>query len=349
MRRPRGESIMRMTRHLNTTLLVTLLAACLPSVAQGSWKVQKTISVGGEGGWDYLTVDPATHRLFVTRSTHTLVIDANSGKTLADIPGQKRSHGVALVPEAGRGFISDGGGEGAIIIFDLKTYAVLGRIAAEPDADGIIYDSGLKRVLVVSGDKGVLMSFSPQIDPAKGKIDPPIELGGSPEFLAADGSGKVYVNLMDKDAVAVVDMKARKVVARWPVAPGGTPVGLALDTHKHQLYIGGRKPAKLVVMSTESGKVLSSVPIGQGVDATKMDSGEIFASCRDGSLTVARETSPGQFSVEQVVKTPTGARTMGVDTSSHKIYLPTAEFEQGGMGRPAAKPNSFMIVVVAKQ
>jgi DNA-binding beta-propeller fold protein YncE len=345
MRCLHGERIMRMKRYLKTTLPIALFAATLPSLAQGSWKIQNTIHVGGEGGWDYLTVDSQTHRLFVPRSTHTLVIDANSGKTLADIPGQKSAHGVALVPEVGRGFISDGGGNGAVIVFDLKSYAVLGRIAAEPDADGIIYDPALKRVLVVSGDKGVLMSFSPTIDPAKGRIDPPIELGGSPEFLAADGSGKVYVNLMDKDAVAVVDMKARKVIARWPVAPGGTPVGMALDTHKKQLYIGGRKPAKLVVMSTDNGKILSALPIGEGVDATKIDSREIFASCRDGSLTVARESSPGKFSVEQVVKTAIGARTMGVDPTTHRIYLPTA----GTTGRPSAKPGSFMIVVVAKQ
>lgn len=349
MRRLHGERIMPLKRHLKTTLPVTLLAATLPSLAQGSWKIRTTIHVGGEGGWDYLTVDPQTHRLFVPRSTHTLVIDANSGKTLADIPGQKRAHGVAIVPEAGRGFISDGGGDGAVIVFDLKSYAVLGKIAAEPDADGIIYDSALKRVLVVSGDKGALMSFSPEIDPAKGKIDPPIELGGSPEFLAADGSGKVYVNLMDKDAVAVVDMKARKVIARWPVAPGGTPVGMAIDTHKRQLYIGGRKPAKLVVMSTENGKVLSALPIGKGVDATKIDAGEIFASCRDGSLTVAHEISPGKFSVEQVVRTATGARTMGIDTATHRVYLPTAEFETGTTERPTEKPGSFMIVVVSQE
>jgi hypothetical protein len=144
-------------------------------------------------------------------------------------------------------------------------------------------------------------------------------------------------------------MKARKVIARWPVAPGGTPVGMALDPHKRQLYIGGRKPAKLVVMSTDNGKVLSALPIGQGVDATKIDSGEIFASCRDGSLTVAHESSPGKFSVEQVVKTAIGARTMGVDPTAHRVYLPTAEFEAGTTGRPAAKPDSFMIVVVSKE
>jgi len=171
------ENIMRMTRRAGTILTTLLFASCLPSLAQSGWKVEKTFPIGGQGGFDYLTVDPATHRLFVPRSTHTLVIDANSGKTLGDIPGQKTAHGVAIVPEAGRGFISDGGGDGAIVIFDLKTYAVLGKIAAQPDADGIIYDPALKRVLVVSGDKGVLMTFSTDIDPATGKIETPIDLG----------------------------------------------------------------------------------------------------------------------------------------------------------------------------
>src|SRR6202140_5200523 len=146
-----------------------------------------------------------------------MVIDPESGQTIADIPGQKIAHGVAIVPEAGRGFISDGGGDGAIVIFDLKTNAVLGPIVAHPDADGIIFDPASGRVLVVSGDKGVLMSLKPDIDPRSGKIDAPIDLGGAPEFLASDGAGKVYVNLMDKNTVAVVALGARKVPARWPV------------------------------------------------------------------------------------------------------------------------------------
>ena len=137
-----------------------------------------------------------------------------------------------VVPEAGRGFITDGGGNGAIVIFDLKTNAILGSIVAQPDADGIIFDPASGRVVVVSGDKGVLMSIKPDIDPKSGKIDAPLDLGGAPEFLASDGAGKVYVNLMDKNEVAVVDMKARKVVARWPVAPGGAPVGMTIDTGK---------------------------------------------------------------------------------------------------------------------
>jgi DNA-binding beta-propeller fold protein YncE len=311
----------------------------------------KKFPVGGLGGWDYLTVDPQTHRLYVPRATHTMVIDAESGKTIADIPGQKNAHGVALAPAAGRGFISDGGGDGAIVIFDLKTHAVLGTLAAMPDADGIIFDPTSGHVLVVSGRGKALMSFKPGIDPKNGKIDEPIALRGEPEFLAADGAGKVYINLMDTNEVAVVDFQARKVVAHWPVAPGGAPVGMSIDTKKGRLFIGCRKPQKLIVMSTDNGKVLADLPIGESVDATKIDNGQAFASCRDGSLTVAAETSPGKFEIVQTVKTPSGARTMGVDPTSHRIYLPTAEFQDsaaGAAGRGATKPGTFMIAVVAR-
>jgi hypothetical protein len=342
---------MRKMRIVVISLAVLLLAGSLSAIAQTKWDVTKTWHIGGEGAWDYLTVDPQTHRLFVPRGTHTMVIDAGSGKVLGDIPGQKIAHGVAIVPSLGRGFITDGGGDGAIVIFDLKTYAVLGKLVTLPDSDGIIYDAALGRILAVSGDKGVLMSFKPDIDPKNGKIDPPIELGGAPEFLASDGTGKVYINLEDKDVVAEVDLQTNKVVARWPVAPGGQPVGMALDKKTHRLFIGCRKPQKMIVMSTDNGKVLSALPIGAGVDATKFDAGQAFASCRDGSLVVAREKS-GKFEVEQVVKTPPGARTMGFDPTTHKIYLPTAEFEEvkpgAASGRPKPKPESFMIIEVGR-
>ncbi len=306
---------MKSIRVTIASLAFLLSTSILPVVAQTNWEVTKTFHIGGEGGWDYLTVDAQTHRLFVPRSTHTMVIDADSGKVLGDIPGQTTAHGVAIVPSVGRGFVTDGGGGGGIVVFDLKTYAVLGRIPTMPDSDGIIYDAGVGRVLAVSGDGGALMTFKPDIDPKYGKIDPPIELGGAPEFLAADGKGKVYINLEDKDAVAVVDLNARKVLARWPVAPGGAPVGMALDLKTHRLFIGCRKPQKMVVMNSDSGKVETSLPIGVGVDATKVMEDKAFASCRDGSLTVAGEKA-GAFDVEQVVKTREGARTMGVDETS---------------------------------
>jgi hypothetical protein len=315
--------------------------------AQGSWSVEKTFHVGGEGGMDYITLDAKNHRLYVPRSTHTMVIDADSGKTIADIPGQKHNHGVALVPEAGRGFISDG--EGAVVIFDLKTNAVLGTIKAHPDADGIIFDKASGLVLVVSGDDGILMTLKPDVDPKTGSIDPPIDLGGKPEFLASDGAGKVYINLEDKDQVAVVDIKERKVLAHWPVAPGGAPVGLSIDTAKKRLFVGCRKPQKLIVMSTDDGKVIADLPIGAGVDATKFDGHQAFASCRDGKLAVAAETSSGKFEIVQTVTTAVGAKTMDVDPEKHKIYLPTAEFEEAKPGtRPAPKPGTFMIVVVGQ-
>ena len=335
-------------RRITFTLLSAALAGVLPASAQASWQVTNTFHPGGEGGWDYVTVDAAHHRFFVTRSTHTQAIDEETGKVLGDIPGQTRSHGVALVPKLNRGFITDGGGSGAIVVFDLKTYKTLGRIAAMPDADGIIYDPGTDLVLVSAGDSNALLTLKPDADPTSGKIDAPIQLGGSPEFLAAD-AGKAYVNIPDKNEVAVVDLHTRQVVARWPVAPGGAPTGMAMDAAHHRLFIGCRKPQKLIVMSTEDGKVEAALPIGAGNDAVVFGDSEAFASCRDGSLTVAGEKA-GKFDVIQTVQTAEGARTSGLDPQRHEVFLPSAQFEPNtGGGRPRMKPDTFEIVVVGKK
>jgi hypothetical protein len=312
-----------------------------------TYRVAQTFHIGGEGRWDYLTVDPEHNLLFVPRTTHTMVLDARTGKTVADIPGQKRNHGVALAASAGRGFITDGE-DASVTVFDLKTYAVLGKVKAAEDADGVIYDPGSGKVLVVCGDAGALIPIAPDLDVKTGKADAAVELGGKPEFLAADGLGRAYINLVDKDQVAVVDTKAMKVVNKWSTAPGGSPVGMSMDVAHRRLFIGCRKPQKLVIMDAEDGKVIADLPIGAGVDAAKFD-GDAFASCGDGTLTVARETAPGQFEVVQTVKTPMGARTMGLDPTTHTLYLPTAEFEptSAGQTRPTPKPGSFMIVVVS--
>jgi hypothetical protein len=207
-------------------------------------------------------------------------------------------------------------------------------------------------VLAISGDKGVSMTFKSGLDLSHDKIDQTIDLGGAPEFLASDGTGKVYINLMDKNVAAVVDLKASEVISNWPVAPGGAPVGMSMDAKKRILIIGCRGPQKLVAMGMDDGKILSALPIGDGVDATKIEGNQIFASCRDGSLTVAQEAFPGKFEILQVVKTRAGARTMGLDPTTHKFYLPTAEMEEpktGGKGRPEPKLGSFMIVVVAAE
>jgi DNA-binding beta-propeller fold protein YncE len=330
-----------------STLFVRAQSSTSTPGEPGPYHVSQTFHVGGEGGWDYLTVDPEHKLLYVPRSTHTLVLDANTGKTVADIPGQKRNHGVAIAPSAGRGFVTDGA-DASVTVFDLKTYAVLGKVKAAEDSDGVIYDPASGKVLVVCGDAGVMIPISPDLDLAAGKADAAVELGGKPEFLAADGQGKAYINLVDKNQVAVVDTKSMKVMDKWPTAPGGSPVGLAMDTAHRRLFIGCRRPQKLIVMDADSGKVLADFPIGSGVDATKF-AGDAFASCGDGTLTVVRETSPGKFEVVQTVQTPRGARTMGVDPTTHTLYLPTAEMNPPAEGqtRPRPKPGTFMIVVVS--
>jgi len=348
---------MRISRITQPILRLSLAALCTSFAhAQSSeptpnatdpYHVSQTFHVGGEGGWDYLTVDPEHKLLYVPRSTHTMVLDAKTGRTVADIPGQKRNHGVAIVGSAGRGFITDGA-DGSVTVFDLRTYAALGKVKTADDSDGVIYDPASGKVLVVCGDAGVLIPISPDLDLATGKADAAVDLGGKPEFLAADGRGKAYINLVDKDQVAVVDTKSMKVISKWPTAPGGSPVGMSMDLARRHLFIGCRKPQKLIVMSADDGKVLADLAIGAGVDATKFD-GDVFASCGDSTLTVAREVTPGKFQVVQTVKTPRGARTMGIDPTTRSLYLPTAEFAPGseGQARPRPKPDSFMIVVVS--
>jgi hypothetical protein len=313
----------------------------------GPYRVHQIFHVGGEGGWDYVTVDPEHKLLYVPRSTHTMVLDATTGKTVADIPGQQRNHGVAIVPGAGRGFITDGK-DASVTVFDLKTYAVLGKVRTADDADGVIYDPSSGNVLVVCGDAGVVVPIPADVDLKTGKADPAVDLGGKPEFLVADGQGKAYINLVDKDQVAVLDTKTMKVVGKWATSPGGSPVGMAMDRAQRRLFVGCRKPQKLIVMSADDGKVIADLPIGAGVDATRFD-GDAFASCRDGTLAVARETASGKFEIVQNVPTPRGARTMDVDPTTHTIYLPTAEFGPPveGQNRPQAKPGTFMVVVVS--
>jgi DNA-binding beta-propeller fold protein YncE len=335
-------------RNMFACLLIAAVSFTLGgrALAQGQWAVENTFHLGGDGGFDYITVDAKSHRLYIPRSTHTMVVDADSGKLVADITGQKHNHGVAVAPEVGRGFITDGAG--SIVVFDLNSNAVLGTVAAKDDADGIIYDKSTGLVLVSCGDAGVLVTLKADADPKTATVEA-IELGGKPEFLASDGAGKAYVNLEDKDQIAVVDLKAKKVLAHWPVAPGGSPVGLAIDPAKHRLFVGCRKPQKLLVMSTDDGKVLADLPIAAGVDATKFDGQQAFASTREGKLSVIEEKG-GKWETVQTVTTGLGTKTMDVDAGAHTLYLPTAEFEEAKAGeRPKAKPGSFMVVVVGRK
>jgi DNA-binding beta-propeller fold protein YncE len=339
---------MRLIKRAISGCLLSLLTFALPAAAQTDWRVLKTFDIGSQGAWDYLTADPATHRLYVPRTTHTMVIDDETGVVVADIAGQKGAHGVAVAPRAGRGFISDGGGDGEIVVFDLKSNAILGTVTALPDTDGIIFDPTSGYVLVVSGRGKALMTVRPDIDPVKGRIDEPIPLHGEPEFLAADRNGRAYVNLMTTNEVAVVDLKSRKVLENWPVAPGGLPVGMAIDVTKGLLFIGCRNPQKLIVMSTRDGKVISDMPIGPTVDAVKIDGAQAFTTTAGSQLFVAAETSPGKYEIVETVKTGEGARTMGYDGASHRFFLPSADYETGANGRLSQKPGTFRLLVVGR-
>ncbi|MGA7870266.1 MAG: hypothetical protein WCA22_05135 [Candidatus Binatus sp.] len=326
-------------------------AAMAADTGPNAYRVAATVAVGGEGGWDYATLKADGRVLYVTRTTHTMVVDVASGKLLADIGGQQGAHGVVLVPDAGRGFISDGKA-GAVQIFDLKTRASLGKVAAADDADGIIYDRASNRVLVFCGDAHQMVALAPDVNPAGGKAAATVDLGGKPEFAVADGKGKVFVNIVDKDEVAVVDTKAMKVVARWPTAPGMAPTAISMDRATRRLFIGCRNN-KLVVMNADDGKIVAEFPIGAYVDASAFRGGLAFASCGDGTLTIIREVSADKFELAQVVRTALGARTMAVDSTGEMIYLPTADlkFAPGSTAahpRPVPVPGTFRILVVTQ-
>jgi len=341
-----------MRRHFPVVCAAYLCAALLHASfspadeAPANFAVQKTLHIGGAGRWDYATFEPSSNLLYVTRSTHTQAIDVAQGRVVLDIAGQKRSHGTAIVPAVNRGFITDGE-DASVVVFDLKTGSVLGKVPAADDADGIIDDAGDNRLLVACGDSKKLLVIAPDVDLNNAKADS-VDLEGSPEFLAADNHGKAYVNINDKNQVAVIDVKSHSVTARWGIGSGTKPTGMAIDAEHGRLFVGCRNE-KLIILSTDDGRVLGEVPIGKGNDACGFDSGTgtAFASCGDGTLAVVRETSPGKFESTSI-QTRMGARTMAVDPATHTLYLPTAEFAPAEDGkRPAMKPDTFMIVVVA--
>lgn len=313
--------------------------------------VINTYKLGGEGGWDYLEVDSDAHHLFISRGTHVIVMDVDTGKTVADIPDTPGVHGIALAPELGRGFTSNGR-EGSVTIFDLKTLKPITKVqGVGENPDAILYDPATKRAFTFNGRSG----DSTAIDAASGKIAGKIALGGKPEFAVSDEKGEIFVNLEDKNELLALDPKDLKLRSRWPLAPCDSPSGLAMDRKNRRLFVGCDQ--KMAVVDADSGKVLATLPIGDGVDANRFDPDNnlAFASCGEGVLTVVEEESPEKFGVVQNVKTERGARTMALDYKTHKIYLVTAQFgprpaptTDNPRSRPPILPDSFEVLVVGK-
>jgi DNA-binding beta-propeller fold protein YncE len=328
----------------------TLFAASTPVHAQAAapgYHVIHRINAGGEGGWDYVTVDPDGNRLFLSRGTHAMVIDLGRDSVVGDIPNTAGIHGVALAPELNRGFTSNGR-DSSVTIFDYKTLATIAVVkipARNPDA--ILYDPGTKRVFTFNGGT----SNATAIDARNGTVLGTVDLGGKPEAGVSDG-GKVYVNIEDKSEIAVFDPKTLVVEARWPLAPCEEPSGLAIDAVHHRLFAGcGNKTMAIVDMRT--GKVVASPAVGAGVDAAGFDPATqlAFTSNGEGSITVVHEDTPDKYTVVETVPTQRGARTMAVNPKSHRLYTVTAEFGPTPAAtadrprpRPPMIPGTFVVL-----
>jgi DNA-binding beta-propeller fold protein YncE len=309
-------------------LLILLGTFSLLMAATNGYHLLKKYTFGAAEGstreyFDYITVDSAARRVYLSHGTEIKVIDADSGALIANITGLKQDHGVALASEFGRGFISDGA-EGKVVLFDLRTFKVTGEAKADKDADSILYDPFSKRVFVMNGDP----HSSTAIEAKSGSVVGTIDLGGGPEFAVADGNGTVYVNLEDKSELVAIDSRSLKIKSRWPLAPAGAPTALAMDVQHHRLFSAGRDPQMLVVLDSDSGKVLQSFPISAGVDAAAFEpeTGLLFVSTREGMVHVFHEDSPDKFSEAETIKTEFGAKTMGLDTKTHNLFLDTADF-----------------------
>ena len=342
-------------RLLLFALVFVMAAAVMTTAALAAngpgYKVVSTYKIGGDGGWDYLLADSAARRLYISRATHVIVLDLDSGKTVGDIPDTTGVHGIALAPELSRGFTSNGR-ENTVTIFDPKTLAVSGKVKVGENPDAILYDSATKRVFTFNGKS----QDSTVIDAAQGTVLGTIKLDGKPEFSASDGKGGVFVNIEDKSELVALDPDKMTVKAKWPLAPCESPSGLSMDKKNRRLFVGCDNKM-MAVVDADSGKVLATPAIGDGVDATTFDeeTGLAFASCGEGVLSVIKEESPSKFSVAENVPTQSGARTMALDTKMHNAIVVTAKFgpqppatPENPHPRRTIQPDSFVVMVLGK-
>ena len=347
---------MIITQGATVRLLLLILSLCAGQTLQAqsgtAYRITHTYLLGGDGGWDYLVSDPPRHRIFIGRQNRVMVVDENDGRLIGEVPGINGAHGTVVVEGTGHGFATSGK-DSSVVMFDPKTFKVLGRIHAAEDADGVIYDPISKRVFTFDGDGG----YSTVIDPRAGRFIANISLGGKPEYGASAGDGKVYANLTDKGEVVEIDAKRLTVTRRWSTAPCKNPASMAIDIKNHRLFSGCRSGV-MAVSDYKAGKVIATVPIGAGVDGGEFDpvSRDIFESTADGVLTVIHQDSPDKYHVAQNVHTAEGSRSMGLDRLTHRVFVVGAKFGP----RPAVAtasnprrwapmiPGTFKLMVVEK-
>ena len=330
-------------------LLGLIAFSCGTAIAQESYKFLNEIPISGEGGWDILTIDSAASRLYLSHATKVVVVDLNKNSVAGEIADTPGVHGFVAVPELQRGFSSNGK-EAKSSVVDLKTSKTVSKIDTGESPDALVYEP-LRGEVYVFNHKG---NSATVIDAKQAKVVATIPLGGGPEFAVADVNAKrIYCNIEDKSEVAVIDTEKHEVIARWPVAPATEPSGIALDAVHHRLFATCHNKM-MAMLDTETGKVIVTVPIGAGVDGCAFDEATqlAFASCGDGTTTIAKEETPERLTVVQTLKTERGARTIALDPRTHRIYLPSAQFQpppspSPGMspGRPTVVPNTLKLLV----
>jgi len=326
---------------------LVLIAAAQAHAAGPGYHLIKRLKLGGAGGWDYLMIDGAARRLYVPRSTHVMVVDLDTDKVVGDIPDTPGVHGVALAPELGRGFTSDGKSNTATI-FDLKTLKAVGVVKTGANPDAILYDPASRKVFTFNGRS----HDATVIDAASGKVVSTIALPGKPEFATADGKGKVFVNIEDRNEVVEIDSLKSRASRQFSLKPCEEPTGMALDATDGKVFSGCHNRV-MTVLDAKAGKVVATVPIGANVDGNGFDAERklAFSSNGDGTLTVVDASSEGNYRVLQTVTTQRGARTMAIDPVTHDIYLAVARFaspERGAKQRPEMIKDSFEILVVGE-
>jgi len=343
----------RMISILAVLAVSTLSTTSKAQSSSGEYEVVKKISLPGETGWDYLTVEPSTGRLFVSRGTMVQVVDLNEDTLIGTIPNTEGVHGIALAEDLGKGFISDGR-DSSVTIFDLKTLNTITKITVTGrDPDAILYDPYTERVFTCNGRT----SNSTVIDARSCKVIGTIPLSGGPEFSVTDGQGRIYINIEDKSEIDEIDPKAMKLLNVWPLAPAESPSGLAIDAKNHILFSVCHNK-EMAVVNGQTGKVITTLPIDARVDGAAFDPDlmRAFSSNGAGTLTIVQEVTPDSFKVIQNLETQLGARTVTLDNTTHRLYLPTAEFNpppaptaENPHPRPTIKANSFTILEVVPE
>jgi YVTN family beta-propeller protein len=316
------------------TNIVTALAA-------EPYRFLNQIPIGGEGGWDILTIDSAAQRLYLSHATKVVIVDLNKNAVAGEIADTLGVHGFVAVPEFQRGF-STNGKENKSSVVDLATLKTISKIDTGESPDAVVYEPRHREVYIFN-HRGNSVTV---VDAKTEKVVATIPLDGNPEFaVVEEKGGRVYCNLEDKNEVAVIDTTKHEVIASWPVAPGEGPGGIAFDLAHHRLFVGCHNKMMLMI-DTETGKIVATVPIGAGTDGCAFDDARqlAFASCGDGTTTIAKEEAPDKLTVVQTLKTERGARTMAIDPKTHRIYLPTAQFQPPPSPSPGASPARPTIV-----